>query len=373
MIQLLVINDRVIREGPIEYDGYEFNVTLSDSPLHAFNTIIHINPDAIILNIANTGPDGWQIYKRIRNMQASKQVPVLLCVKQSDEQAAAKAREDGVTGYYVAPITKYAALDWVIQNVDATQVSDQKKIMLVDDDSVILDVAELYLGGQYRVSSYSTAADALTTLKNGDLPDVIVLDIAMPEMDGKNLYKAIRAVQGCENIPILFQTGMAGINTVKECMALGASGFVIKPIQKSVLLDKVYECLYPEARMQHNNNKVFVFEELDFMRSLIKNYLKDDFIVEHGDTVVNSLNKIESFQPMCCIVDFDTCGYAVNRIRERATDLRIPLVLLSRNLDSAHFSEEISKPNTYSASLPLNKEKLIDTIKNVRAWRSEEN
>ena len=366
MIQLLVINDKSFAPGTHTENGFEFEVTVSETPLHAFNSIIHISPDVIVLNMINPDMDGNQVLQRIRNMQASREVPVLLFVSAEDEPRCRRLYEnDPHTDYYVAPVSAFETFDWAAKAIGADKAGQKKTILVVDDDLVVLDLMKLYLGAKYKVMTLNSAEDALAKL-NLVTPDIILLDIAMPDMDGKELYRAIRTIPECAEIPILFQTGMAGINTVRECVKLGAAGFVIKPIQKPVLLERIEETLNPQEKT--GPKSLFVFEEFDFLYTLISGYLKDKFEVTRGESVLQSLNHLEEVAPKCIIVDFDNSAYILNRIREKAEEMKIPIVLLSRDTMSKPILAEVSKRNTYVTPLPLNKDALISTINSASEW-----
>lgn len=369
MIQLLIINDKSFAPGTHTENGYEFEVTVSETPLHAFNSIIHISPDAIVLNMINPEMDGWQVLQRIRNMQASREVPVLLFVTAEDEPEFRRRYEnDPHTDYYVAPVSVYETFDWAAKAIGAAHAEQKKTILVVDDDLVVLDLMKLYLGAKYKVITLNSAGEALAKL-NLITPDIIMLDIAMPDMDGKELYRAIRTIPECAEIPILFQTGMAGINTVRECVKLGAAGFVIKPIQKPVLLERIEETLNPLEKTEPKS--VYVFEEFDFLYTLINGFLKDKFTVTRGESILQSLNHMEEVAPRCIVVDYDNSAYILNRIREKSEELKIPIVLLSRDTMSKQVLAEISKRNTYITGLPLNKEALISTINGIGVWQED--
>lgn len=369
MIQLLVINDKSVSPGSIFANGCEFEITVSESPLHAFNSIIHISPDVIILNMIEGGMDGRQVLTRIRNMQASKEVPVLLCIDGNDETDFRKVTEnDPNTDYLTAPVSMEEMLDWSVKALGAARDDQRKTVMVVDDDPVVLDLSRLYLGGKYKVITLGSAQEAISKLKIS-VPDIIMLDIAMPDMDGKDLYRAIREIPFCDSVPILFQTGMAGIKTVRECVKLGAAGFVIKPIQKPVLLERIEETLNPpEAQVRKG---VFIFEEFDFLFTLMNGYLRDDYEVKRGESVLQSLNHLEEFHPYCLVVDYDNSAYILNRIREKTENLKIPIILLSRDIMSKQIMAEMAKRNTYLSQLPLTKESLIGTIEGIGTWREE--
>ncbi len=371
MIQLLVINDKRIRAGIQSIRDYEFEVTLAESPLQAFNSIIHISPDVIALDMTGKDMDGRQVLQRIRNMQASRYVPVLLYINPEDEdEFKVKLANDNITDFLVAPVSKHELLEWAIKAIGAASQDQKKTVLVVDDDPVVLDLMKLYLGAKYKVIVLNSAAETLAKLKLV-IPDIILLDIAMPDMDGKELFRQIRGVPGCDTVPILFQTGMAGINTVRECVKLGAAGFVIKPIQKPVLLERIEETLNPSEKDESKG--VYVFEEFDFLFSLINSYLKDEYEVKRGESVLQSLNHLVEFAPKCIVVDYDNSAYILAKIREKAKDLRIPIVLLTRDPMSKKILDEVSKKNTYLSQLPLTKETLNETIHSIKGWVDTDN
>lgn len=368
MIQLLVINDNSFMPGVTALGDFEFEITVSETALHAFNSIIHINPDVIFLNMVNPNEtDGWQILQRIRHMQASREVPVLLSIPEDAEgECRSRLEKDTKTDYLVAPVSKHEILSWATKTLGTASDEEKKTVMVVDDDPVVLDLMKLYLGATYKVIVLHTAEEAIARL-NISIPDIIMLDIAMPNMDGKELFKAIRNIKGCETVPILFQTGMAGINTVRECVKLGAAGFVIKPIQKSVLLERIEETL--DTVGTSGQKCIYVFEEFDFLFTLIKGYLKNTYDVQRGESVLQSINHMDEYSPKALIIDFDNSAYIINRLREKSEQLKIPIILLSRDLTAKSISDELDKKNTYSCELPLNKEHLMAAIRNCNEWK----
>ena len=357
MIQLLVINDKEIQAGIQTIDGYEFEVTVADTPLQAFNSIIHISPDAIAINMTSPDMDGEQVLLRIRNMQASRYVPVLLLIRLEDEPVySRKLENDKLTDYFLIPVKNSEVLEWAAKATGAASAEQRKTVLVVDDDPVVLDLMKLYLGAKYKVIALGSASDALAKLKLVT-PDIILLDIAMPDMDGKDLFRQIRDIATCTDIPIL------------ECVKLGAAGFVIKPIQKPVLLERIEETLFPPEKEINTNNKVYVCEEFDFLYTLIYGYLKDDYEVRRGEAVMQTLNELDEYQPGYMIIDFDNSAFILSRIREKTDELHIPIILLTRDPMAPTVLTELNKSNTYLTQLPMTKESLIETIKSIEEWR----
>ena len=151
---------------------------------------------------------------------------------------------------------------------------------------------------------------------------------------------------------------MAGINTVRECVKLGAAGFVIKPLQKPVLLERVEEALGGGEPKK----KVYVFEDKDFIYQLINGFLKDSYEVIRGESVLNSNNRLEEINPDVIMIDMDSSAFILNHVRGTASQLSIPLVLLTKDLESDIVQKERMSPNTAIVQMPLNKEPVREAV-----------
>jgi CheY-like chemotaxis protein len=104
--------------------------------------------------------------------------------------------------------------------------------MLVDDDPDIRFIAELALQrvGELDVTLAASGADALARLDGmAQLPDVFLLDVTMPEMDGPALIKALRADPRWAPIPVIFLTARVQEPEIRDYVALGAAGVITKP------------------------------------------------------------------------------------------------------------------------------------------------
>jgi CheY-like chemotaxis protein len=82
------------------------------------------------------------------------------------------------------------------------------RILIIDDDTGFLELAEKMLAGQYEVSLAKSGKQALEYLDRGSSPDLILLDVDMPGMNGYETLKRIKALDGMETLPVVFLTGM---------------------------------------------------------------------------------------------------------------------------------------------------------------------
>ncbi len=120
-----------------------------------------------------------------------------------------------------------------------------KKILVVDDEN---DVRELIKAGldrtKYTTLTAASGAQALSICKT-DKPDLILLDIAMPVMDGYQVCEKLKQDPQTKDIPVLFLTGkdLDPRGIIERYEDLGACGYVPKPSTLKYLLEKIGEIL----------------------------------------------------------------------------------------------------------------------------------
>lgn len=111
-------------------------------------------------------------------------------------------------------------------------------ILYVDDEPDLREVAcmALELDDGFAVRDCGSGAEALTLLEKWE-PDLVLLDVMMPEMDGPATYAAIRALR--TDLPIVFITARANEADRREFLALGAAGVISKPFDPMTLAEQV--------------------------------------------------------------------------------------------------------------------------------------
>lgn len=123
-----------------------------------------------------------------------------------------------------------------------------KTILVVDDDAVNLLAAKKYLQQEYKVIAINSGKTAIKYLQN-HIPDLILLDIMMPEMDGFELMETLQANPEWKMIPVIFLTSDHSSDTESKCLKAGAMDFVIKPFVDIVLSSRIRHALeLSEAR-----------------------------------------------------------------------------------------------------------------------------
>ena len=117
------------------------------------------------------------------------------------------------------------------------------KILIIDDSTTSLMWHKLALrGAAYDVS---TAADgeAGIAAAQANRPDLILMDVVMPGMSGIDASRAIRALPGLGNVPIVMVSTLNELETVAPGFVNGRGDYVVKPVDRAELLAKVESCL----------------------------------------------------------------------------------------------------------------------------------
>lgn len=120
-----------------------------------------------------------------------------------------------------------------------------KRVLIVDDEEEIRGLIKDKLEKNgYQVLTAANGEEALTISKI-NLPDLILLDIVMPRLDGYSTCTKLKEDSQTKNIPIVFLTGkdLTPEGIMERCKTLGASGYIPKPSTLKELLDKVKEVI----------------------------------------------------------------------------------------------------------------------------------
>ena len=113
-----------------------------------------------------------------------------------------------------------------------------KTVFIVDDSDTNLAMAEEALEDHFRVMTIPSAAKMFALLEKMT-PDLILLDIEMPEMGGFEALEKLKAHSAWSAIPVVFLTGTTNAAIEERSAALGAAGIVTKPFTPSALLERV--------------------------------------------------------------------------------------------------------------------------------------
>jgi methyl-accepting chemotaxis protein/CheY-like chemotaxis protein len=120
---------------------------------------------------------------------------------------------------------------------------EKQKILVVDDDSIHLEIVNTVLSGVYDVTNAQSGKEALGLFYQGLVPQAILLDLVMPVMGGWDTYERIRAISGLHDTPIAFFTSSDDPKDMQKAREMGAVDYIKKPVNKAELLDRIEKIL----------------------------------------------------------------------------------------------------------------------------------
>ncbi|GLP97259.1 HD-GYP domain-containing protein [Paraferrimonas sedimenticola] len=149
-------------------------------------------------------------------------------------------------------------------------------ILIVDDAPDNIHILMNLLKDDYKVKAATSGAKALTLLNSGDNPDLILLDVIMPEMDGYQVCQEIKANPKTSDIPIIFVTANNQVEDEEAGFSLGAVDYLTKPVSPSIVRARVRTHL--ALHQQHQTLESMVLERtkelestrLDIVRKLAR-------------------------------------------------------------------------------------------------------
>jgi CheY-like chemotaxis protein len=103
------------------------------------------------------------------------------------------------------------------------------KVFLIDDDAFLLNMYSLkFTKGGFEVNTAQNSTEALSKLRNGYSPDIILLDIIMPGMDGIELLTQIRTLKYAPNATVIMLTNQSDAVDIEKAKGLNVDGYIVK-------------------------------------------------------------------------------------------------------------------------------------------------
>jgi len=116
---------------------------------------------------------------------------------------------------------------------------DKKKILVVDDTPSNIKILNDVLKDGFKIAAATNGNDAIKIAKSDAPPDLILLDIMMPEMDGYEVCKRLKADEATKKIPVIFVTAKDEIDDKLDGYEMGAVNYITKPIDPDFVLETI--------------------------------------------------------------------------------------------------------------------------------------
>jgi signal transduction histidine kinase/CheY-like chemotaxis protein len=205
----------------------------------------------------------------------------------------------------------------------------QSVVLVIDDDATSRDLLRHFLNQQgFEVVTAASGEEGLqvaTELR----PDVIILDIIMPRMDGWAVLNALHETPALSDIPVIVVTI---VDDRKMGFALGASDYLVKPVDRSRLTSVLHTYLHRQA--PHRPRSVLLVEDDDSTREMLRRTLeKDGWHVAEAHNGHTAIMQVSYDQPDIIVLDLmmpDMDGFQViSRLRSTPAWQHIPVIVVT--------------------------------------------
>jgi DNA-binding response OmpR family regulator len=118
-----------------------------------------------------------------------------------------------------------------------------RKVLLIDDEEEMVEMVSVSLSAAgYAMTTAFESLQGIEKAKN-EKPDLILLDIMMPGMDGYEICRRLKALEETKNIPVIFFTAMGNVDLEEKVFAVCGRDFIRKPFEPEELLEKIKKAL----------------------------------------------------------------------------------------------------------------------------------
>ncbi len=254
--QVLIVEDSVsTAEQFARYlTDMEMQPTVNLSGENVLEQVIALQPALIILDLELPKISGWKILNQLKCHPETNLIPVVI-TSVVDERSQGLAM--GATEYLVKPINRqqfYQVIEGLYQPKVANYVALNSVnqvnykpavpvILLAEDNQMNIDTLSDYLTSyDYKLLVAHHGYEAIQMAKQHQ-PDLILMDIQMPEMDGLEAMRAIRKDSSLKDIPIIAMTALAMPGDQEKCREAGANQYMAKPLKLKQLLGMIQELI----------------------------------------------------------------------------------------------------------------------------------
>ncbi len=122
-------------------------------------------------------------------------------------------------------------------------MNTKEQILIIEDHSSLRILMGNFLGKSFKVKTTADGYEALAWMNQGNVPDIIILDINMPKLGGIEFLNNIRISGFFQDIPVVVVSGEEEGKTIEKCLEIGINGYMKKPFNPSDLQTKILTIL----------------------------------------------------------------------------------------------------------------------------------
>jgi CheY-like chemotaxis protein len=243
-IPLLVVEDSA--EAVLLYEKYlagsGFQLLPATSLREARQALAALQPRAILLDVALRGEDSWSFLTELKRRDDTRTVPIVVVTAVDDER---KALALGADAFYAKPIDRQRLLHVLTR---LTAPSALRRILIVDDEEISRYLLRQHLmAPEHAIWEATNAEDGLRIARE-EHPDVVCLDVTMPNVDGYELLGRLKADPATGDLPVVMVTAHPIDDEQRDRLRTAASVLSKEGLSRGTALAAVESAMRERAR-----------------------------------------------------------------------------------------------------------------------------
>lgn len=231
--------------------NWRFNVNYCNQPeCVPVEEIAEAKPVMILVSLVGNKFELYGLFDAL--VSSCSDVPIVTIGNEVESSSYGVYYEKGQIHKILRPITGKRVIDICraviagktytkeAADTDAAKSEEKPHILVVDDNAMVLRNIKGILDEKYSVAVAPSGIKAFVSIGK-KMPDLILLDYEMPEMNGKEVLKKIQEDEELCEIPVVFLTSADSKEIVMELLSLRPAGYLLKPVESDMLLNKMEE------------------------------------------------------------------------------------------------------------------------------------
>ncbi|WP_420812980.1 response regulator [Nitrincola schmidtii] len=285
--RILVVEDNLINQhiakSLLEKMGLQ--VAIAEDGFEGVEKVKTESFDLVLMDIQMPIMNGYLATQHIREF--NQEIPIIALTAAALVEDREKALASGMNDHLGKPFTAEQLFDsltpWLAtEKIEAEtdsaspSKSDKRSILIVDDIATNIQLLANLLSDDYTIQIANSAAKALQVARGNHPPDLILLDIVMPDMDGYEVCRQLKNDKATRRIPIIFISALDEVKDEMRGLDLGAVDFITKPFHPDVVKARVRN----HMTLKVNTDLLESLSHIDGLTQ-IANRRQFDFILEN--------------------------------------------------------------------------------------------
>jgi len=227
----------------LQREGFE--VISADHPAYAEAMVSNLRPTVVVMDVSFADGEGWNILTRLKDRDDTFDLPVIVVTLSSDSQ---RAYQSGAHTFIQRP---FMPEDLVAAVLEAEKESNTDRILIIDDqpEAIRLLTQLLNENGRFRVFAAHSAEDGIALVARRR-PDLVLLDLRMPDKDGFAVLEELRSNPETANIPVMVITGEVTFNPQEKAQLSN-----VHVLYKAHVTEQDYQRFIEDVQAHLNDNQ----------------------------------------------------------------------------------------------------------------------